>query len=271
MNTERKIDEIIARIDALLEAGEDAEAEQTLIEAIDRYTEVRPDDIVGQSVLLNELGAFYRGRGVFDKGEAAFLKAKALLEEIRGYAYTVDGPAPAPGCCACNAQSYDNPCCGNEGQKSHTEIIYTSLSMTANYATTLNNLAGLYRMSGQLQKAADTFDAAIAVYADCTEDVPTDSLASVYNNKGLVYLDMQNPDRARAMFLKAKETLEEGGTYPFAMGTTISNLGFASVLGKKPAEAIARFREAGALFETAGNCEMVQNCKRMISQLEAGQ
>lgn len=271
MNTERKADEIIVKIDALLNAGEDAKAEEALIEAIAKYTEAEPDNIVGQSVLLNELGSFYRARGVFDKGEAAFLKAKGLLEEIRGYAYTVEGPAPADGCCACCAPRYDNSCCEDESKKhqTHTEILYTNESMTANYATTLNNLAGLYRMSRQFQKAAGTFDAAIKVYETCKGGVSPDYFASSYNNKGLLYLDMQDAGQARAMFLKAKEILDKGGTYPFALGTTLSNLGFAAVLEKDFPEAIALFQEAKKLFEETENHEMVQNCENILSHLEA--
>lgn len=271
MSTETDIDAIIAEVDALAEAGEDAKAEEMLIAAIARYTESNPDQIVGQGVLFNELGGFYRSRGIFGKGEEAFLKAKALFETIRGYAYTVAGPAPASGCCAYGAPAYGGSCCGDGNeQQSHTEIIYTSLSTTANYATTLNNLAGLYRMSGQLPKAIETFDAAIAVYEGCSGDVSPDAFASVYSNKGLVYLDMQDADRAKAMFRRAREILEAGGSYPFAMGTTVSNLGFASVLEQKGAEAIACFKEAKALFEEAGSREMVQNCEAMISRLEAG-
>ncbi len=201
------------------------------------------------------------------------MKAKDLLDEIRGYVYVVDGPAPVSSCCACNAPGYDNPCCGdgNGEHQSQTEIIYRYESMTANYATTLNNLAGLYRMSKQLQKAVDTFDAAINVYENCEGRVSPDYFASGYNNKGLVYLDMQDVDKARAMFLKAKEILGNDGKYKFAMGTTISNLSFASVIEKKLPEAIELFKEAKVLFEEAGNREMAQNCEEFLSTLERRQ
>ena len=189
---------------------------------------------------------------------------------MREHVYIVDVPEVA-GCCACDALN-----CGesrHEGgprkRQSHREIVYANESMTANYATTLNNLAGLYRMSRQFQKAADTFDMAIQVYEACREDVSPDYFASGYNNKGLVYLDMQDVDKARAMFLRAKEILEQDGAHPFALGTTISNLGFASVMGKKFLEAIELFQKAKALFEEARNPEMVQNCQKMLSQLEA--
>lgn len=257
------IKEVIARADAFQAAGEDGEAEKLLLEANEKYTEEAPDDVVGQSVLLNELGGFYRNRGFFGKGEEAYLRAKDLLEEIRGHAYTVDGPAPAPCCCACGGYVRE------EAQR-HTEIVYTNERMTENYATTLNNLAGLYRMSGQLQKAADMFDAAIKIYEDCGERVSPDHLASGYNNKGLVYLDMQDADKARAMFLTAKAILERGGDYRFAFGTTISNLGFAAILEKKFSEAKERFQEAKALFEESGSSEMARNCEEMLSRLEAG-
>ena len=270
MSTERKIEEIIAEVDGLLEAGEDAKAEEGLLEAIAQYTAAQPGNVVGQSVLLNELGSFYRSRGSFVKGERAFLRAKALLEEIREHVCLVDGPDPAAGCCTCGPETCGSPFGGGEGER-HAEIIYANERMTANYATTLNNLAGLYRMTGQLEKALETFDAAIEVYENCPGKVAPDYLASGYNNKGLVYLDMRDAGRARAMFLRAKETLERGGDYKFAMGTTLSNLGFACVMEQKRPEAIAHFSQAKNLFEGAGNGEMARSCQELLSRLGAGQ
>lgn len=273
MDQEININKIIARVDTLLDANENTQAENVLIEAAAKYAETYPNNIIGQSVLLNELGGFYRNRGAFDKGEAAYRKAKSLLEQIRGVIYQVKGPAPASGCCTCSGQSDDRCFCKDadtdEENQCHTEVVFTSESMTANYATTLNNLAGLYRMSGQLQKALDTFDEAIRVYESCSETVAPDTLASVYSNKGLVYLDMKQPEQARDLFQKAREILEEGGDYPFALGTTLSNLGFAAVIEEKFSEAIAFFQEAKALFDAAGNGEMVQNCAECLSQLGA--
>lgn len=101
MNTNQTIKDIIAGIDVLLDAGEDAKAEEALQNAIASYTAGEPDNLVGQSVLLNELGGFYRNRGIFDKGEAAYGKAKSLLEQIRGAVYQVKGPVPDSGCCTC--------------------------------------------------------------------------------------------------------------------------------------------------------------------------
>lgn len=271
MNTNQTIKDIIAGIDVLLDAGEDAKAEEALQNAIASYTAAEPDNLVGQSVLLNELGGFYRNRGIFDKGEAAYGKAKSLLEQIRGAVYQVKGPVPDSGCCTCGVPGSESCFPKDTGGETqcHTEVIFTSQSMTANYATTLNNLAGLYRMSGQLQKALDTFDKAICVYENCTEPVAPDTRASAYSNKGLVYLDMKQPKQARTMFQMAREILEEGGDYPFALGTTLSNLGFAAVIEKKCSEAIAFFRAAKVLFDTAGNGEMAQNCAECLSQLGA--
>lgn len=265
MDKEKSLGEIIAEVDAQLKAGEDAVAEARLREAIAAYTEAEPGNVVGRSVLLNELGSFYRHRGIFDKGEEAFLKAKELLEELREYAYQVDGSIPG----GAQAPQEEGDKDGRGESQSRTQIIYTNRTMTANYATTLNNLAGLYRMSKQLQKAAETFDAAIKAYETCEGDVPPDDFASSYNNKGLLYLDMQDTHQARAMFLKAKALLETGGNYPYALGTTISNVGFAAVIERKFPEAIECFKAAKALFEEAGDRQMVQNCEKIRAQLEA--
>lgn len=273
MSTERYIDKAIAGIDALLKAGEDERAEEALVKAIEQYTGDEPEDLVGQSVLWNELGSFYRSRGVLDKGERAFLKAKALLERIRGYVYTVEASARTAGSCACGGRD-----CGAALEKSadgaeqgRVEIIYGNESMTANYATTLNNLAGLYRMAGRYPEALDMFDGAIRVYEGCGEAAPPDYFASGYNNKGLVYLDLRDTERARDMFRKAEEILGGDGTCKFAMGTTLSNLGFAAVLEKKYSEAAELFRTARALFEETGSRDMIRNCDGILSRIEAGE
>lgn len=225
MNEEMDIHKLIAEIDIALCAGDDTATEKKILDSIGKYSSACPDNLVGQSVLFNELGGFYRSRGFFNQGEIAFLKAKNLLEQAGESPYTV------------------------------------------NYATTLNNLAGLYRMSSQFQKAAVSFDAAIDAYEHCTGDIPADYLASVYNNKGLLYLDLQEPEKAKTIFQKAEDILEKGGSYPFALGTTLSNLGFALIAEKKHPEAAKHFRRAKSLFEEAGNDEMAQNCKNILLQL----
>lgn len=254
MGTKMNINEIIAEVDARLKIGEDTKAESRLMEAIVQCTESEPDNLVGQSVLLNELGGFYRARGVYDKGETAYLKAKALLEELQSHVFFVADEPPS-GCCACA-----------EGAR-RTETVLTNHTKTQNYATTLNNLAGLYRMAGDPQKAAETFDAAIAVYEDCEGEVAPDHLASVYSNKGLMSLDLKDPAAARPMFLKAKAILEVGGVYPFALGTTISNLGFAAIMERKYAEAAEHFDKAKILFESCGAGDMAQNCVNLLAKL----
>lgn len=254
MNTETNMKEILAEIDALLSAGDDAKTEKGICEAISAYTEANPENVVGQSVLLNELGGFYRSRGIYDKGEAAYLKAKALLEKIQEYACLVE----------------DSACCGGDAdEKQHAEVVFINQTGTQNYATTLNNLAGLYRMDGKPQKASETFDAAITVYENCEDEVAPDYLASVYSNKGLVSLDLGDPAGARTMFLKAKAILEAGGEYPFALGTTISNLGFAAVMERQYAEAEEYFEAAKILFESCGAEEMIKNCADILGRLGA--
>lgn len=273
MDNEMNIREVIARIDTLLQAGEDEKAEKELVDAIAGFASVEPDNIIGQSILLNELGGFYRGRGIFDKGEEAYLKAKSLLEEIKCYECVVDAPVPALGDCACNAQALSKLCLEKDyGEpQPHTEIIYGNESMTINYATTLNNLAGLYRMSGQLQKAVETFDAAIEVYENCEEYVPAEYLASVYSNKGLVYLDMQKTSQAKDLFLNAKEILEKSGEYTSSLGTTLSNLGAAFMIEKNVSEATTLFKKAKTLFEKVGDSAMAQSCETLLTQLGVGE
>lgn len=241
--------EILAEIDALLSAGDDTKMEKRICEAISAYIEANPENVVGQSVLLNELGGFYRSHRIYDKGEEAYLKAKKLLEEIREHTYLAEKTVP--------------------GGKQQVEVVFTNEIRGQNYATTLNNLAGLYRMAGKPEKAAETFDAAIAVYKKCKDKVAPDYLASVYSNKGLASLDLGDPAAAKTMFLKAKAILEKGGTYPFALGTTISNLGFAALMERQYDEAKKHFEKAKTLFVSCGAEKMVTHCTDILTRLGA--
>ncbi len=264
------VNELIAELDELLRKGDDAVTEAWLVETTAKFVETEPENVMGISVLFNELGSFYRARNILDKGEEAFLNAKAVLEETRGYTYILDGPAPE-GCCSCSTNqplNYDAAAsCTGEEPKTHTEIVFTNESTTANYATTLNNLAGLYRMQGRFDEAAEMFDAAIAVYSECG-NAKKDFFASAYNNKGLVYLDKRDTEAAKACFNKALEIMGDE-SFDSARGTTYANIGSADILAKDYRAALADFNMALPFFLKEGNAAMAASCEGIIKQLQA--
>jgi len=77
--------EVFAEYDRNAALMNDQELEAWLNETLGAFQREHPEDFIGQSAILNELGGFYRSRGIYDKGEQAFLLAKGLLESIHDY------------------------------------------------------------------------------------------------------------------------------------------------------------------------------------------
>ena len=93
----------------------------------------------------------------------------------------------------------------------------------ADYATTLNNLAGLYRLAGRYVEAISLFDKAQHIY-DALPDVPPDVRASCRNNAGLVLLDTGDGDGARRLFNRAVAILPRDDRFDGVRATTLVNL-----------------------------------------------
>lgn len=261
-----EVKEIFEEYDRLCGSESDEALEAWLADKCAAYAAERPLDAVGQSALYNELGSFYRARGVYDKGEQAFLKAKALLEEIANIPMELEGPAVSCSCCCPEgAESYAVP-----GEK-HTEYVLSDHTGTSDYATTLNNLAGLYRLAGQYDKALDMFADAQKIY-DGLDSVPADVYASCYNNMGLVYLDLKRCENAAECFNRALAIAEKAENNGYILGTTTSNLAFSYMLSGDKAAAAAKLREAAEHFLRAGgeDDEMYKNCLDLAGRLENG-
>ena len=210
----------LARYDAL-DASMDTEARaQWLLHACGEYDAEAPEDVRGRAALWNELGGLCRGGGILDRSEAAFLRAKRLLEDA------------APG---------------------------------ADYATVLNNLAGLYRLQRRRAEARSMFEKAGEVYARC-EGIPADVLASCSNNLGLLELDEQHWTQALERFQQALRILGDMDN-PRARGTTLANMAFAELGSGNRAAAAERMNTAAELYETVDST-MAAQCRRYAQELE---
>ena len=218
--------ELFAEYDKQCGLLSDSELEVWLNEALTKYRMENPDDYIGQSAVLNELGGFYRSRGVFDKGEQAFLMAKELLDAIK------------------NTESLD-------------------------YATTLNNLAGLYRLSGELKKALEMFEASQALYEKSEKSAPPELYASCLNNKGLVYQDMGRYEDALELFEKALGLVNDLPNNGYVLATTLSNIAFAcSGLGDKEKAGLCIDKAAEIFGQEMGeNSPLYLNCLKAKEKL----
>lgn len=251
-----------AEYDEACKTSDLATLEQMLLAACATHFADSPHDLRGHSALYNELGAFYRGNGMQKQGEDAFLKAKSYLET----------PSTIPskegiGESFCTGTG----CCGFDMDASLLKwpLSDVDLTQTIDYATTLNNLAGHYRVFGQYEQALQLFQETRERYA-LLEHVPSDVFASSYNNTGLVYLDMKQPDLAEEYFHKALEIINTMEHNDFVMGTTYNNLSFVYLLRNNKEEACVQLAKAASYFLKLNNTDMplYKNCVSMLAQLQ---
>lgn len=199
----KTIPELQKEIDDLYAAGDPQALETRLLEMCAEYDTKLEDNYIGRSVLYNELGSFYRGKARYEEGEKAFLKAKVLLEN-----------------------------CEDEEVRSG-----------ANYATTLNNLAGLYRMSGQFDDSLKFFRLAQEIY-DIRPDTDYKTLASCHNNIALLYIRTGEAEKALEELRTAAEMIEGRPGNEYVKSVTLSNTAFALQSAGRIEEAADKMDEA---------------------------
>lgn len=199
----KSIPELQKEIDGLYAAGDSDALEARLLEMCAEYDESLPESFISRSILYNELGSFYRGKARYEEGEKAFLKAKDLIEECRD------------------------------------EVLLEG----ANYATTLNNLAGLYRMSGQFEESLRYFRQAQAIY-DRNPDTDYKTLASCHNNIALLYIRTGEADKALAELSTAARMINGKPGNEYVTTVTISNTAFALRKAGRIREAADKMKEA---------------------------
>ena len=228
---EKKMDitELIGKLDEISASGDHELYMKTITEYISSYDSEHPEDLNGRSVLYNELGAHLRQTGTEDLGKKAFESAAEMLEKLL-----------------------------EENPGDHT--------ITMNLATTVNNLAGAYRLRKEYEKALAAFDRSMEIYKSL-KDVPDNLFPSVYNNKGLVYLDLGEREKATECFDTALSLVEGEG---YARGTTLWNMGFAYYRMGQYEKSAALYREAASCFEKDGGSEeLYKNSVKMAETLEA--
>lgn len=95
-----------------------------------------------------------------------------------------------------------------------------------NYATTLNNLAGLYRLSGDFARSAEYFARCRELY-EAMPRLPVDVLASVCNNLGLLHLDARRYAEALEEFERAETMIAAIPQNHYVHAVTAGNSGYA--------------------------------------------
>ncbi len=106
------------------------------------------------------------------------------------------------------------------------EILEEAGIVDGNYATTLNNLAGLYRLWGNHGRSFELFSRCRELYASMP-DLPVDMLASCCNNLGLLYLDKKEFAFALGEFSRAEAMIAAIPENYYVHAVTAGNSAYA--------------------------------------------
>lgn len=134
-----------------------------------------------------------------------------------------------------------------------------------NYATTINNLAGLYRLSGDFEESKELFAICREIYADLP-GVPADILASSCNNLGLLHLDKREFSEALEEFQRAEEIIAQVPENAYVHAVTAGNMGYAHY-GLGDMERAGRCMLRAARFAGAVDKEMQKNYMELYRRL----
>lgn len=145
--------EIIKELDAKSKSLPFEEVEEWLLDACGAFRAENPGKLRELGALYSEVGSFYRNRGKFDKGERAYQEALGFYDQAKEI---TDGDAGS-----------------SDGARD------------VDYATTVNNFAGLYRMRGDYETAIGMFRDAQEAYRRIPH-APAGLYASSFNNLGII-------------------------------------------------------------------------------------
>ena len=124
------------------------------------------------------------------------------------------------------------------------------LSDTIPYATTLLNVANAYRAGGRLQESLAYYEKVQGIYEKC---LPNGNMlmASLQNNKSLLYQEMDEFEQAKKCLLLALEIVKEKAA-DFEIAVTYANLANTCMQLQEWEEAFRYGSEAIASFENMG-------------------
>ena len=183
----------------------DEELEIWLISQCEIAAQEHPEDRRMISAMYNELGAFYKHRGILDKAEEAFLKAKELWE-------TQEKDA--------NYATIINNLAGNYRMRGNFNeaiaLFQQAIEVYQQYPETpkelsssaFNNLALVYLDTGRFREAADMLQAAY----DAMKDIPDCYFekATAFANMAVAYYKCGETDLMEEKLQMADELYQEG-------------------------------------------------------------
>lgn len=228
--------DILKQLDEMRGNATTEETASWLLGVIASLQTDHPEAIAEQGALYSELGSIYRNAGMYDKGEEAYLTSLRFFKEYAD---------------SDNAQGIDG-------------------LNAVDCATTMTNLAGLYRMQGDFEKAIQLFKQAQSQYhnAHCA---PPGLHASAYNNLGITYMDMGRYEKSLEEFKKAADILSRTAEETHFKASLLGNIAYAlHELGDNE-QAAKILRDAANLYEKLGKEGAVaaRKCRETANRLES--
>lgn len=204
----QSIEQIFSEYDKMVKTCSNEELESWLISHCEMAEKESPEDRKMLSALYNELGSFYKHRDMLEKGEEAFLKAKALLEE----------PVPVEDA---NYATVINNLAGNYRLRgNYSEAISLFEQAIELYrknpntpkelvSSAYNNLALVYLDTGKFQEAAEMLQAA----CDEMNDIPECNYekATAYANMAIAYYKCGKTELVEEKLQLADDLYKSGG------------------------------------------------------------
>ena len=219
---------------------------------IEEYSSQHQDDPEGLCALYNEVGAIHKNAGEYDKAEEAFMTAKQLLETDIETELSVNGSFAEDG----------------EDVRSK-QAININGSESPELATTLSNLAEIYRLTGRADEAMKALTRAEEIYDLDAGTVPPELFCGVLIDKSALLMAKEEFDPAFDSLAKALEYACNREKKNFSLiGTIFYNLGRAMEGLNGPQQASELYGKGAEWFKAASG-EDSEGYKQCMERIEA--
>lgn len=248
----KPIKEIFAEYDEFARNASFEEREDFLIKECKKRDELSPEDTRGRAALYSELASLYRNNRIFDKSEDTFAKAFAIIEN--------------PG----TTQAFENSGCA--ACRRPKPLMDISDEYFTDYATILNNYAGLLRLTKRFDEAINAFEKVEKMYNELGDATPS-MKASAKNNLALVYMDKKDFNKAEGLFEEALSILlKDAVDAKYEIATTYGNLAVISYNKGLKDKAIEEGKKSIKTFKECvdKNNPALQGIEKFVELMEQG-
>ena len=207
MAKHNRIKQIFADYAKIANSAPFEEQKTWLLNAIENYSAEEPDDALGLCALYSQIGSLYRTFSRFDDSEAAFIKAKELLEgsgDNKSYNYVT------------TLNNLAGLYMASKKSDKALELFNRSIELCSNgtsisleaYATALNNKGLILQDRGEYAEAESQYKRALEIIEHIKDNGKL--LATTHINIAFVRYALKDKKAASENMDKALELFENG-------------------------------------------------------------